>query len=96
MSAPEPAAARRREAWGHRDAGARLSDLPHWVDWPAGTYAGRALCGKEIVPARLDPLGTAPLVDVKVCPACVTATGALSPGRGVVDLAHHRANRRLF
>lgn len=89
----------RREAWGHRDSPTGRRDLPHWVDWPPGTYAGKALCGKDIVPARLDPLGTAPLVAVRICPDCVRAAEPLKRIRGgakVVDLAARRVQRSLW
>jgi len=96
---------RRREAWGHRDEGRQTVgppsregyDPPHWVDWPPGSYAGKALCGKDIVPLRIDPLGTAALVDVRVCPGCASAAEATDRASGqVVDLAARRVQRKLW
>ncbi len=89
----------RREAWGHRDPVSGTYDPPHLVDWPAGRYEGRALCGKDLKPVRLDPAGTADRVDVRMCSSCRTHAEPLKRLRGgaqVVELATRRAQRGLW
>lgn len=85
------------EAWGHRDPGERFTsgrwDPPHLICWAEGTRTGKALCGKELEPLKLELPGTAAGLKVTVCAAC-RRKAAPPPTLGkVVDLAGRRSPR---
>lgn len=86
------------EAWGHRDEGERFAggrwDPPHLVRWSAGAREGKALCGKGILPLRLELPGTARGLSVTVCPTCrrKAAPPPTLPAE-VVDLTGARRRR---